>query len=465
VKTSNQKSPCPFSFTIKWDNFGFYVNLDRKCGCSIHENHPKPFDPSSIPIPTRLLTQDEVDDTRYVVESACSKAAGRNFMRTKFGKFINSIKMNYLSKKYTKTPDAKDDISDMLGNFAESNEIAFTTLSDVPLSYLEKCNHPNDSSTSVTMLTTKDPSGKVTNITPNELPGLLPIQDIARKERLDRGTDSVLFILIAWIILPAFRFFLLCPEVIWCDITSHTNNKGFQLLTFSCRTSINKQCVFLWIWIPNQQRYSFRWVFQHAIPTLLPSHVRKRVNLIMKDGDPQQRNEILKALKEIFPNAIEASCGWHIGINSYFVCSLIHSYCNILLNNFISMFSSIPVNQGWKVHVHSGAIAKYKQAQWTVIVRLIHKWMYSWMRPGYVETVAEYAISKCLLFKFVCSARVLDTAGGRAHIVVDILKFIRNHVTVHEDLYLHYIRKRVRHFDAAHASPHEVRHMFGLENM
>ena len=64
---------------------------------------------------------------------------------------------------------------------------------------------------------------------------------------------------------------------------------------------------------------------------------------------------------------------------------------------FSSIFYSIPVNQGWKVHVHSGAIAKYKQAQWTVIIHLIHKWMYSWMRPGYVEAVARYAIPKCLL--------------------------------------------------------------------
>ncbi len=33
----------------------------------------------------------------------------------------------------------------------------------------------------------------------------------------------------------------------------------------------------------------------------------------MKDGDAQQQNEILKALKEVFPNAVEGGCGWHIG--------------------------------------------------------------------------------------------------------------------------------------------------------
>ena len=108
-------------------------------------------------------------------------------------------------------------------------------------------------------------------------------------------------------------FFLLCPEVIWCDVTSHSNNKGFDLLTFSCRTSVDKQVVFLWIWIPNQQRFSFRWVFQHTIPNLIPKWARDRVAFIMKDGDTQHQNEILPALKTIFSNTIEGGCGFHIG--------------------------------------------------------------------------------------------------------------------------------------------------------
>lgn len=33
----------------------------------------------------------------------------------------------------------------------------------------------------------------------------------------------------------------------------------------------------------------------------------------MKDGDAQQRNEILRSLRGVFPNMSEGSCGWHIG--------------------------------------------------------------------------------------------------------------------------------------------------------
>ena len=52
---------------------------------------------------------------------------------------------------------------------------------------------------------------------------------------------------------------------------------------------------------------------KHAIPNLIPKWLRERVLLIMKDGDAQQRNEILRALFRVFPNAKEAGCGFHIG--------------------------------------------------------------------------------------------------------------------------------------------------------
>lgn len=127
--------------------------------------------------------------------------------------------------------------------------------------------------------------------------------------------NQVLFIAIAWTLAPAFRLFMLCPEVIWCDVTSQSNNKEFSLLTFSCQTSVRKQVVFLWIWIPNEQQFSFYWVFHHALPSLIPLSTRQQVQFIMKDGESQQRNEILKALLTVFGNAGQGSCGWHIGMS------------------------------------------------------------------------------------------------------------------------------------------------------
>ena len=73
----------------------------------------------------------------------------------------------------------------------------------------------------------------------------------------------------------------------------------------------------MWVWIPNQQQFSFRWVFQFAIKELIPKWIRERVEFIMKDGDPQQRNEILIALKNVFTRAIEGTCGFHVATLGY----------------------------------------------------------------------------------------------------------------------------------------------------
>ena len=74
----------------------------------------------------------------------------------------------------------------------------------------------------------------------------------------------------------------------------------------------DKQVVIMWVWILNEQRYSFRWIFQVALPSLIPNHVSHRVKFVMKDRDPQARNELLISLISIFPNAKEGGCLWHI---------------------------------------------------------------------------------------------------------------------------------------------------------
>ena len=68
----------------------------------------------------------------------------------------------------------------------------------------------------------------------------------------------------------------------------------------------------MWIFIPNQQRFSFRWVFKEALPKLVPKWLMERVLFFMKDGDPQQCNEILLAMKTVFVNTSEGTCGYHI---------------------------------------------------------------------------------------------------------------------------------------------------------
>jgi hypothetical protein len=171
--------------------------------------------------------------------------------------------------------------------------------------------------------------------------------------------------------------------VVWVDVTSHSNNKGFHLLTFSSRLPIDKQIVWMWIFISNQQRFSVRWVFKEALSKLVPKWLRERVLFFMKDGDPQQRNEILLAMKSVFVNASEGTCGFHV------------------------------VHMGWRTNIPTcvNVLSHQKLRMWLSIVQQVHKWLYSWMTPGNMEDKEEYELSKYLLEKVIFSQIVLDVVG------------------------------------------------------
>jgi hypothetical protein len=106
--------------------------------------------------------------------------------------------------------------------------------------------------------------------------------------------------------------------------------------------------------------------------------------------------------------------------------------------------------------VPSLCIVGEKNDKWQKVVRKIKNWMYSWMRPGFVESDMEYKISKHLLLCFVKSPSVLMASDNNSNIIERILKFIIDHVLVHDMQYLHYRRSHARNFDAAHTSAHEV---------
>ena len=111
----------------------------------------------------------------------------------------------------------------------------------------------------------------------------------------------------------------------------------------------------------------------------------------------------------------------------------------------------------WKLYVPGvTAVSKRNQDLWKSVVRKMKQWIYSWMRPGYVENAEEHKISKLLLLQFVCSAAVLNAVDGHVYIVTAMLRFLQGYVFIHESLFLHYLRKHVRHYDVSHGSQHEA---------
>ncbi len=149
-------------------------------------------------------------------------------------------------------------------------------------------------------------------------------------------------------------------------------------------------------------------MFKEALPKLVPNWLRERVLFFMKDGDPQQYNKILSAMKSVFVNASEGTCGFHV------------------------------VHMGWKTTVPTGVnlLSPQKLRMWSSIVQQVHKWIYSWMTPSNVEDKEEYGLSTYLLEKIICSQTVLDVVGEHRFLVYKVIKFLRSHVYTWETLYL-----------------------------
>ena len=112
---------------------GFYGELKHKAGHGIHSSHPKLLDITYLPLSTCLFTpHDQIEDALHMVNSTSNNGASRNYLHGRFGKFVNLIKVANLGRKANgKLDSTKDEIDIMMGDFVNSDEISFITLSDV----------------------------------------------------------------------------------------------------------------------------------------------------------------------------------------------------------------------------------------------------------------------------------------------------------------------------------------------
>ena len=136
IKITDQTGPsCKFQFTVKWVvNLYFYIELKQKSGCPIHTSHPRLIDPKNVPLPTRLLTSDQIDNIVHVVNATSNNGTACNYLHAKSGHFINLMKKSaYLCRKNNGADlSARDDILVMMDNLMTSRDISFVSLSDVP---------------------------------------------------------------------------------------------------------------------------------------------------------------------------------------------------------------------------------------------------------------------------------------------------------------------------------------------
>jgi hypothetical protein len=317
IKTVDQRGcACRFQFFVKWDmNVCFYIELKQQSGHAFHVSHTKFIHPNLVAVPTRLLTSDQIDYIVHIVNATSNNECARNYIHGKFGKFISLMKAAYLCRRENGDLNSpRDDIDQKMDNMVKSNKISSVSHSDVPIKDYFDVNTTDCDVDTITISTAKSFTGHVYYELINESSKISSLSAQINEERSERylQKEEALFIAVAWIVKPAFRLFKLCPEEVWANVTSHSNNKGLHLLSFSLCLSIGIQMVWMWIFIPNQQRFSFRWMFKEALPKLVLKWLMECVLFFMKDGDPQQCNEILSAMKSVFVNASEGTWGFYV---------------------------------------------------------------------------------------------------------------------------------------------------------
>ena len=220
--------------------------------------------------------------------------------------------------------------------------------------------------------------------------------------------------------------FLQHPSVVYCDSTGDSNKKAKHLFTVSGRHPSGKQFVFLRAWVHNQKRSTFKWLFQSVLRSVLPDATLRKIQLVLIDGDPQQRGAVESMLRTYFPSSDTqiGTCAWHL------------------------------ISQGFKRKIRDrSTFPESKHDLCNAFAKTLMSWLHSFTRPGHAENVEEFSISKKLLTTWIRSTKVTDLLGKEtSH---SLRQWLFNNVFTHEEYFCLFRRMRLQTFYQATTSPHE----------
>lgn len=319
-KTLVSNHSSSFQFTIRWDNMS---PLTLNSGCPFHNFHAS-IDPSNVSITTRFLGENEKETLFHLAQSCCGNGVSRNYVFSKRGRFLSCSKVAYLYDRDNNiSNDFLSDYDKLLDYFQKTDDIAYTVLWNIPVSQIALPHPatPNMNNTQNNMYTpsrlfshTKLDAHKSSENDIRDKVGMLEVHSLVQSDRVINNTNenSKVFIAVAWVVKRELLLFKMFPEVMHVGATSHSSSKKYHLLTFSVKTAFQKHVIFLRMWIPDQKRSTFRWVFRYCLAVLVLKYVLGRTRMAVANGDPQQMAGIQAAISEYMLSAIIMGCGWHI---------------------------------------------------------------------------------------------------------------------------------------------------------
>lgn len=439
---------CPFQFSISWNENGYY--LLQSAGNKTHKHHPK-VDPKSVAIPGHLIDKETRETILHMSQACIETSAGANYVNAKLDRHVTRASIAYMQDSPSFDNMPKSDIASLLDMFRDSNEISYSVLWDAPF-----VNDGDDqptysvcgSSSSLSSTFPRSPTKVISEVKNRETnehhtidhsfdKDFAEIASEALRRRVAKGLSpkkDKVFVAVAWANKDKLRLFRQHPFVLYCDSTGDSNKKAKHLFTVSGREPSGKQFVILRAWVHNQRRSTFKWLFQSVIRTFLPASTMQSIQLVLVDGDPQQRGAIESMLRTFFPSSDTkiGTCAWHL------------------------------FSQGYKIHIRNvGTFPDSKKVLYDMFVKTLMTWLYSFTRPGYVEDIEEYNISKKLLSTWVKSNKVTELLGAETS--VSVLRWLLDNVFPYEEYFCLFRRMYLRTFYQATTSPHEGTN-FGLKS-
>ena len=104
--------------------------------------------------------------------------------------------------------------------------------------------------------------------------------------RVDDSQD--LLLAFAWVLPEEHRQFSLYPFVVHIDGTNSTNKESRPLVTVTGRDALGHQFTALRTFLPNNQAWVFKWLFQTVFPTLFGLDAIARIAVFITDSDSQE---------------------------------------------------------------------------------------------------------------------------------------------------------------------------------
>ena len=424
---------CPFTLPLFVDKDGFLLKIGL--GNPNHQYHAKAEVNTVSKVRSAILSEQQRDELRDVERAHIGKSAARNMFFARHGILLSREQIRNIARKVDMDFESGD-IDEILKRFfkKENARCCFLfekkprtadTQDKIAVAGFISEVHSHDGDKEEISRASDD-----MNLLEGETQDMAKyVEGVRRSRRVDDSQD--LLLAFAWVLPEERQQFSLYPFVAHIDGTNSTNKESRPLVTVTGRDALGQQFTVLRAFLPNNQAWVFKWLFQTVFPTLLGMDALARIAVFITDGDSQETSQLDNAIDQLFPQAFRVRCIWHA-----------------VDRGMATNFPKCPViKQTRDAHLRLQR-KKYDKAELQV-----RHFLWSWAEPD-CQTFEEFRLSNCLFLMFLDSKEFAD-AMPNPQAVIQAERFYRKNIFPLLDHIVFYKRKQLLHFDTNSNSAHE----------